>query len=280
MKKSIAYLCIALFLIATVCSVSAHANEVNSTNTGILVNGALSTGGTIFGVVGNSTSRGDLGTGTGSGFHFGALANFQMLAIGMAFSTVNYSTLEWSEEVSGVEYKYKSEGDGRYWTFDLIFGAKMFTESGDMGYTLPYIGYRFWKATRNQEDVTRNGIPYPAGNIEYELVGNGWIFGIRDFSTLSLGGFAIALQTGIWFYQAPMSSLKSNGNDVSFTSEQNVGFGIELGIGAALEDMGLSIIGGVKIDIQATEFKVLTFDFVAGAGYSQFFLALTYELSI
>ncbi len=280
MKKMIVYFCAALLFVSSVYATFAHANEVNSTNTGILVNGGLSTGGTIFGVISNSTSTGDLGTGTGSGFHFGALASFQMFAIGMAFSTVKYSTLEWNEEVSGVEYKYKSEGDGRYWTFDLIFGAKMFTESGDMGYTLPYVGYRFWKATRNQEDVTRNGIPYPTGNIEYELVGKGWIFGIRDFSTLPLGSFAIALQTGIWYYQAPMSTLKSNGNDVSTTSEESIGFGIELGIGAALEDIGLSIIGGIKIDVQATAFKVLAFDYVAGAGYSQFFFAVTYELSL
>lgn len=272
---------IAVFLCASSIFISlGYANEVNSTDTGILVNGAISTGGVIFGVVGNTTNSGNLGTGSGSGFHFGAMANFNMLAIGIAYSGVNYSSLEWDEEISGVDYKMKSEGNGRYWTFDFIFGAKMFTEAGDMGYTLPYIGYRFWRVNRNQEDVTRNGIPYPAGNIEWELVGKGWLFGIRDFSTVSLGDFAIVLQSGLWLYNAPMFTLKSNGNEINMTTDQSFGLGFEIGLGVAMENMGLSVVGGIKMDLQATKFKVSAFDFVAGAGYTQFFLALTYELSI
>lgn len=268
-----------LLLILMLLITPAIANEVNSTGSSLIVHGGFSGGSTIFGVVGNSTSRGDLGTGTGTGFHFGSLVSYHMFVIGINYSTVKYSTLEWNEEISGTEYKMKSEGDGRYWSFDLLFGAKLFTESGDMGYTLPYLGYRFWKAVRNQDDVTRNSIPYPAGDIDWDLSGHGWIFGIRDFSTLSLGSFALALQSGIWYYNAPMATLKSNGNEIQTQSEKSAGFGFELGAGIAMEDIGFSVIGGIKIDVQATAFKVFTFDYVAGAGYAQFFLMATYELA-
>lgn len=264
------------------CLASSHvnANDVNSTSAGILVNGGISTGGVIFGVIYNTTSQGELGTGSDNGFHFGAMANYNMLAIGIAYSGVNYSSLEWDEEISGVEYKMKSEGEGKYWTFDFTFGAKMFTEAGDMGYTFPFIGYRFWKATRNQENVTRNGTSYSAYNVEYELAGKGWIFGIRDFSTLPLDGLSIVLQSGLWYYNAPMFTLKSNGNEIYTTSEESIGFGFEIGLGVAMENIGLSVVGGLKMDLQATSFKVLFLDAVAGAGYAQFFLALSYEISI
>ncbi|MCX7679328.1 MAG: hypothetical protein N2316_08915 [Spirochaetes bacterium] len=269
-----------LLALANLCIVHSFANEVNSTNSGIIFHGGISRGEVLFGVINNTSPRSELGKGTGNGFHFGVLAHYSMACIGIAYSSVNYSELEWEEEISNVKYKMKSTGDGRYWTFDLLFGAKMFTETGDMGYSYPFVGYRFWKAVRNQEEVTYNGNPDPQFTKEYELWGKGWIIGIRDFTTFPTNELSIAFQTGIWFYNAPMGVLRANGNEVMATSEKNVGFGFEIGAGVALEDIGLALIAGIKMDVQATAFKTITLDYVAGAGYAQFFFSFAYEFSI
>ncbi|MCU0844096.1 MAG: hypothetical protein MUC76_04135 [Spirochaetes bacterium] len=258
------------------------ADEVNSTNGGLMLHGGIGTGRAIFGFVQNTDSNSDLGTGKSTGFDLGMLLNYHMFAAGLGFTRVSFDTLEWEEDSGGTTDKYKSRGSGYFWTLDATFGIKAFTEEGDMGFTHFFGGLRLWKALREQESVTANGVPAPLLKGKYELYGTGWIAGFRDFSTLPLGDFSLALQSGLWVYHAPMRELKINDTVIPTKDDQSIGFGGELGIGLAFEDMGLSIIGGVKMDITATSFKTdpALIEAVAGAGYAQFFLVLKKEVAL
>ena len=207
------------------------------------------------------------------------MANFSLIAIHSQLYYVTLTDLEWDQEEAGVEHKYKTEGSGNYWTWDGTVGIKALTEEGDMGYTHIYVGFRIWKVLREEDTKTLNGVSnssYPP--VKQEMVGNGFIVGIRDFSTLPLGPVALALQTGLWLYKAPVSTLKQNDTEINTTADQNIGFGFEIGGGLAFEDLGLAAIVGLRMDVQATKIKYFNvIDAVAGAGYAQFFFAVSKE---
>ncbi len=257
----------------------AVADEVNSTRTGLILRGGIGTGQSMFGVINNTTGLSDLGSGKGQGLDLGALANYQFFAFGLDFTAVKLKDLDWSEApTAGPTYDYTSSGGGYYWTLDATLGAKIFTEPGDMGYTHLFMGLRVWKAVRDEESRTSNGVTQAP--VDYDLAGNGWIIGIRDFSTIPLGGFSLVLQSGLWFSRAPMSTFKVNGADRTTSDEDCFGIGLELGIGAAMESLGFSVVGGLKTDIQVTTFRFVTFDCLAGAGYLQFFLVFKKEFAL
>ena len=50
----------------------------------------------------------------------------------------------------------------------------------------------------------------PSSDGEYELSGKGWIIGFKDLSTFPLGLFSLALQTGLWYANTPVNTLKEN----------------------------------------------------------------------
>ncbi len=153
-----------------------------------------------------------------------------------------------------------------------------------MGFTHFFFGLRVWKALRDQDSVSsdQGGLPPLVGPGKYELTGSGWIAGFRDFSTLPLGIFSLALQSGLWVYSAPMRDIKVNDTAIPTKDKSSIGFGFELGIGLAFEDLGLSVTGGLKMDITATSFKTdpALIEAVAGAGYAQFFLVLKKEFAL
>ena len=106
------------------------------------------------------------------------------------------------------------------------------------------------------------------------------IAGIHDLSTFPLGLFSIALNTAIWFDSAPFDTYKRDGGDVATGSEEAFGFGVDLGIGIAFEDIGVLVLAGWKMDIIATTYSdsIMMFDDnVVGAGYSLFYLSLAKE---
>ncbi len=273
---------LAVLVFAAAFGTQAFADEVNSTNGGLMLHGGIGAGNAIFGYVQNTDNNSDLGTGSSTGFDLGMLLNYRLFAFGLGFTRVSFDTLEWKEEVGGTEYDIESKGSGYFWTLDASFGIKAFTEAGDMGFTHFFFGLRAWKAQREQDSISSDLGPPPGITTgKYEMTGTGWIAGFRDFSTLPLGIFSLALQSGLWVYHAPIRDLKVNDIGVKMRDDQSIGFGLELGIGAAFEEMGLSIIGGLKMDITATAFStVLASDVVAGAGYAQFFLVLKKEFAL
>ena len=277
LKKSVIFVAfVALGLIALPIQA-----EVNSGNFGLILNGGVGTGSSMYGVILNTTndSSSTLGIGPGSSFNAGVMANFSLIAIHSQLYYATIKDLEWDQNVSGVDAKFKTEGTGYYWTWDGTLGIKALTEEGDMGYTHIFVGFRIWKATRDEDTRTVNGVSSSDQAVKnQEMVGNGFILGIRDFTTLPLGPVSLALQTGLWLYKAPLSTFKQNGNEVKTTADQNIGLGFEIGGGLAFEDLGLAAIVGLRMDVQATEIKINDItDAVAGSGYAQFFFAVSKE---
>ncbi len=254
---------------------------VNSTDYDLIIHGGLGYGQTLFGVVQNSSNSGDLGTGPGGAADLGAMLNISALALGINFTQANFNTMKWDQTVSGTKHEYESKGDGYFRTIEFILGVKVFTEPGDMGYTLFYGGYKMWSAERNVDSVTVDGITGPVTVKKYELNGDGWVAGFRDLSTFPLGGISLALQTGLWIDKMPISELKKDGTKQTLNKSGSGGAGGELGLGLAFEDIGLSVIASFKMDVTASVLNNTSGDDdVVGAGYAQFFLTVTKDFSI
>ncbi len=250
---------------------------VNSTNMNLSIHGGGGYGSNLFGVIQDSSDSGDLGIGPGGAFTLGAMFNYSVIAIGSDFTKVYYNDMEFEAD----DDTAKTEGDGYFRTLEFIAGFKLFTEEGDMGYTLFYGGYKMWKAKRNVDSATINGIEVPEYISNYELEGDGWIAGCRDLSTFNLKIFSLALQMGLWYEYMPMDSLKNNGVKSDVNEDQTAGLGFEIGLGAAFENIGLSVMAVAKVDVTATSMKNTTGDTdIAGAGYAQFFLTVTKDFSI
>lgn len=238
----------------------------------------------MHGVILESSESSSLGSGPGSSFNAGFMANFDIIAIHSQLYYVTISDLEWEQEVSGVNQKVKTEGSGHFWTWDGTVGIKALTEEGDMGYTHIFVGFRIWKALREEDKRIVNDVTI-SPLAKMEMIGHGFIIGIRDFSTLPFGPVSLALQTGLWLYKAPLSTLKIDDQEIDITADQNIGFGFEIGAGLAFEDLGLSAIAGLRMDVQATELNLGNYpligqvDAVAGAGYAQFFFAVSKEFA-
>lgn len=250
---------------------------VNSTDMGLSLHGAAGYGNTLFGVISDTDDSGDLGAGPGGSFELGALFNYSILALGLNITQVYYNDTE-------IKYEgetFKTEGDGYYRTIEMLAGLKLFTEEDDMGYTLLYTGYKTWKADRSVDKVTVGGVSTDQFKSDYVVKGDGWLIGYRDLSTFDVFTFSIAFQTGLWYQYLPVSSIKSDGHKLDTKEDISSGFGFEAGIGAALEDMGLSVMASAKMDFNATILENSNGDNdVAGAGYLQYFLTVTKDFSI
>lgn len=250
---------------------------VNSTNMGLSVYGAAGYGQSLFGVIENSDDRGDLGAGPGGSFGFGALFNYSVLAVGVNFTQAYYNDTEFKEGGQTI----KTEGEGYFRTIEIIGGFKLFTEEDDMGFTLFYGGYKKWKVDRSVDSATIDGISAPIYKTDYVVEGDGWIAGYRDFSTFDLSIFSLAFQTGLWYQHLPVSSIKSDGVKLSSKEDTSAGLGFEIGLGAAFEDMGLSVMLSMEVDITASILKGSSGeDDIVGAGYAQYFLTVTKDFSI
>lgn len=247
-------------------------SAVNSTDMSVILYGGIGYGISQYGV-----STGDditLVTGVGDdkayGFELGSLFNYSFVGAAIDLSGVQLNDLK-----SDISTTY---GDGYYMIINATAGLKLFTEPGDMGYTYFYGGMRYWKITR---DVDREGT-FPNSGYKEELSGKGWVIGFRDYSTFPVSSFSIVLQTGMSFFSAPVDYIKSDGSKASFSSSETVGSALELGLGVAFEDIGLSVVASFKHEENATVYKIdgASNSNVLGTGYNQFFLTLTKDFSI
>ena len=227
---------------------SASYSEINDGDHGFHLRGGLGAGNVYWGYLNQGGDRGDLGEGTGDGaLYLSAMYNYKLLGIEASIMSGKISDLEWKDkDTLGDEYTYKSTGSGNYTTVDLKLGAKLFAESGDMGYTYIYGGMHFWTTERTQE--TREwSIFKETTNKKYKGDGSGWIVGFRDFSTIGWDkGLAIVIQTGLYGGKAPADKFSEDGTEVTYGVKQAYTLGGELAAGIALQNIGLSIVGGVR----------------------------------
>lgn len=266
-----------MFSASSLSAEEGDGSGVNSTAMGISVHGAAGYGQSLFGVISDTDDSGDLGAGPGGSFGLGALFNYSLLAVGLNVTQAYYNDTEFKQ---GGE-TFKTEGDGYFRTIEFLLGLKAFTEEDDMGYTLFYTGYKTWKADRSVDSVKVAGISTDEFTSDYVVKGDGWILGYRDFSTFNVSAFSIALQTGLWYQHLPVSSLKSDGHKVDTEEDLSAGFGFEIGLGAALEEMGLAVMASAKMDMTATIMENSDGDNdIAGAGYIQYFLTVSKDFSI
>lgn len=245
---------------------------VNGTNMSVMVYGGIGYGKSYFG----ETSGDDISLITGVGddkayaCEFGSFFNYRFIGANLSYTGVQLNDLK-----SDISTEY---GDGYYMTIDATAGFKLFTEQGDMGYTYLYGGLRYWQLTRN---VDRQGT-LPNSGYKEKFSGKGWIVGFRDFSTYPVSSFSIVLQTGLSIYSAPIDKDKYDGTNISFSTSKDAGAILELGLGVAFEDLGLSVVASVRSDDNAVVYKVdgNTESTVFDAGYTQFFLTITKDFSI
>ena len=261
-KKSILTLFLSLSLLIFLPALSFaqydDSSGINSGNHGLHLRGALGAGQIFWGYISHGSSSGDLGTGAGASINLAAMYNYSLLGLAFNLLSGNISDLEWTDKEDNPpydEYTYKSTGSGHYTVVDFKIGAKVFTEPGDMGYTYLFVGKRYWSSSRKQETI-EYGSNKDTSSEERKAKGDGWIYGFRDFSTLGMDdGFAIAIQSGLFLGKAPVSKMSTNGADESYPVKDSVSLGMELGAGVAMQNLGLSVIGGFRGEINATTFK-------------------------
>lgn len=235
---------------------SASFATVNEGNHGLQLRGGIGGGKVLWGYINQGGSSGDLGTGEGATINLSAMYNYSFFGIDAGILSGNIDNLEWSDkDPAGNNHEYKSTGSGTYTIFDIKFGAKLFTEPGDMGYTFIYFGKRYWETKRSQDSVEVDGFKFLTSK-KMEASGDGWIYGFRDFSTIGWDeGLAIVIQTGFYLGKAPVNKLKDNGAEVTYPVKESITFGGELAAGLALQNIGFSVVGGLRGDINLSTFK-------------------------
>ncbi len=250
---------------------------VNSGNFGLILQGAYGYGSTIYGDASGDSIDSTLGTGPGKGFDLSVMGNFSIFALKLDYTRAELNTLKYTQKVNGANVDYESRGDGYFTTMDALLGVKLFTEAGDMGYTHLYGGYRYWTVKRYTDAQYINGIKTASPASKDDITGGGWIAGYQDLTTIPLGFISFAFQSGIWIDSAPVKSFKSNGIKRNIKTDIGFGLGLNLGIGAAFEDLGLLVLVGYKTDITATTYKESGTDSVNGAGYGLVYLSIAKE---
>lgn len=246
-----------MFLVpASLSAQNDDSSGINSGNHGLHLRGSLGAGQIFWGYISHGSSSGDLGTGPGAAINLAAMYNYSMLGLELNLLSGSINDLEWKDKDEfDDEYTYKSTGTGNYTVIDFKIGAKLFTEPGDMGYTYIFAGKRYWSSSRKQETVEWGSFK-DTSTEERKAKGDGWIYGFRDFSTLGMDeGFAIAVQSGLFLGKAPVSKMSTDGADQSYPVKESLSLGMELGAGIAMQNIGLSVIGGFRGEINATTFK-------------------------
>jgi hypothetical protein len=246
----------AIVMVMMFIFVSVSFATVNEGDHGLQLRGGFGGGKVLWGYLNQGGNSGDLGTGAGGALYLSAMYNYNIVGFEGNIMTGDINDLEWTDKnTSGVEIDYKSKGSGNYRIIDWKLGLKLFTEPSDMGYTFIYMGKRYWKTERTQDSIELNGIESSTGK-KTKAKGDGWIYGFRDFSTIGADdGFAIVLQTGLFAGKAPVTSLTEDGNKVTYPKDQSLSFGGEIAAGIALQNIGFSIVGGLRADINITTFK-------------------------
>lgn len=243
-------------LIMLILAAPLQAN-VNERDYGFLLRAAVGGGKVIWGYVDHGGSSGDVGKGPSFLIDINAMAHYSLFAVEGSLLYGTLGDLKWTDrDNAGVQHSWTSKGSGYFAIFDFKAGVRLFTEPGDMGYTFIFGGLRTWSSKRDQDSLTYDNIQINTVNSR-EGEGNGWIIGFRDYSTFALDTkFALATQIGGFFGKAPVDKMTDNtGKPVSYPKNETFTFGYEIGAGIALEHMGLSIMGIVSGDLNATTFK-------------------------
>lgn len=230
--------------------------EVNDSKIGFQARGALGAGNIFWGYVSHSNAKGDLGAGKGGTINLAGMFNYWIVGLELNMLFGNIGKLKWSDEDNAdVSHNWESDGSGHYAVYDLKLGAKLFAKPGDMGYTFFYFGGRWWETERNENTLTYDGLKLNYEN-KYEGKGNGWIIGFRDMSTFGpANSLAFVLQTGFFFGKAPVDKFKVNGVNTTQPNDDSAIIGGEIAGGVALQNLGFSIVGGFRGEINATTFK-------------------------
>ncbi len=269
-----------LFLSLALClgfQFTAHADDPGHE---FSVRGGLGGGKILWGYIDHGSSSGDLGTGPGVSVNLNLMYAYSLLGVEGSFTAVPLSTLEWEDEDEfNVTHNYKSTGSGVFTILDLKVGLRLFAEPEDMGYTFIFAGYRTWQTERDQDTVEVDGFKIPT-TVKREANGSGWIFGYRDFSTIGPNdGFAIVVQSGLWFGKAPVDEMKTDGVKSPLKEKDNLSIGAELGGGIALQNIGLSVVGGIRGEVNLTVFDDPSApadeESVFGFGMLEFFVEAT-----
>jgi len=270
-------------LITSINKLSAEEEQESSHVTDLILRAGIGTGSSLFGVVNNSTNQSKIGDGKGTGFDAGVMANYSFLFVAINTIYTTYNDMSWKEDSSPPERKFKSYGNGYFWTFDTIAGLKFNTKPGDMGHTDLYTGIKYWEAKRDFNSIAIDGVVQADSSGKYKISGYGWIFGLQDFSTIPVNSISAVIDTGFWLYNAPVQSFEKDGKNVKIKNEKSNGFGFKLGLGIAKEDIGLSLTGGIKAELTGATFKYKNGTGeknLIGAGYMQFFLTVTKQISL
>lgn len=231
--------------------------EVNESDSNLSLRGSLGGGKLFWGYVSHGNGSADLGTGPTGVLNLAAMYSYKFIGVEGNLLFGSISTLEWSDETTaGVPYDAKSDGSGYYTVFDLKLGARLFTNQGDMGYTFFFIGPRIWTTERTEDSLTFNGAVSPIQRGTRKGNGSGWIAGFRDFSTIGPNnGFAIVIQSGFFFGKAPVDEFTQDGVEVTQPVNESLTLGGELAGGVALQNLGFSLVGGFRGEINFTTFK-------------------------
>ena len=257
MKISVKLITHALLSAALMLTAAVPARaEVNDSDLGIHLRGALGGGRVYLGYVSYSNSTGDVGAGPGVTLNVAAMLAYKFIGVEGNMLVGTIGDLEWKDEdAGGVEHTYESTGSGYYSILDLKLGFNLFREEGDMGYTFIYAGPRLWKMERDQDSLKQGSIEVPTNN-KYEAHGRGWIVGFRDFSTIGPNdSFAIVLQTGLFGGKAPVDNFEWSNVPQNLKTDQSLTFGGELAGGIALQNIGFSLVGGFRGEANVTTFK-------------------------
>ncbi len=250
---------------------------VNSGSFGLILQGGIGYGNVIYGNANGKSIDSTLGTGPGRGFDLSAMFNFSILALKIDYNRVELKNLKFTQKVSGANVDYEARGDGYFTTMDALLGLKLFTEAGDMGYTHLYGGYRYWTVERKVTNEYINGAPQNT-HYKHDITGAGWIAGYQDLTTIPLGFISFAFQSGLWIDSAPIKTFKANGVKDDINKKMGYGLGLNLGIGAAFEDLGLLVLLGYKTEVTATTYKDNAgVEKINGAGYGLVYLSIAKE---
>jgi hypothetical protein len=271
------YRILILFILTLAFQFTAYAEDAEHE---FNVRGGVGGGRVLWGYIDHGSGSGDVGRGVGGSVNLKLMYGYSFLGVEGSLTAVPLGELEWEDKDDfDVTRNYKSTGSGVFTILDLKVGLRLFVEPEDMGYTFLYAGYRTWSTERDQESVEVDGFEIPT-TVKREASGGGWIFGYRDISTIGPnGGFAIVIQSGFWFGKAPVDEMKTDGVKSPLEEKENLSFGGELGGGIALQNIGLSVVGGVRADLNATVFDdpaaPADEESVFGFGFVQGFVEVT-----
>jgi len=144
MKKTGKILMVLLLAVAVSFAMAAPSQaEVNDSDLGLELRGALGAGQVLWGYVYHGSETGDFGTGPGGTLNLAALVSYKFIGAEFNLLVGNTGDLEWTEEEDdGTRLNFKSNGSGSYSIVDLKLGLNLFREQGDMGHTFLCGGLR------------------------------------------------------------------------------------------------------------------------------------------